>query len=579
MKRAYRHRVPSPLFLLLLLGALLSGCNGRIDSFEFVDRRDGEAHALELRDPERLPRDEEALLRGEPRRVDLGKPLEIGERDVGVYLRYEGNGGELRVGLGEEDLSWTAFTLPRLEGVELPVRYYAPLPPGRLASLEIDPGEGSLRIVELGLSPYRPGIELDSGGVQVSEGYDLLVRDSEIYLSAPEPLSPENEIFEIEIEEEWAGGEASEEQPAASIALLSGPPSGANGQEGGRIISDSSGGLSFEPRMRQKLLPGRRSYHLRPDSGETEVTTLAVSAGEGSRFRAFRTLRIGSEEPIPADMATILSYPRERWRRRDFELFRWSAYPEILLIDTASYEQQSRLFKRLAFFVEKEGFRGTLLSDGELAGRHGWNAHNYRPEGLAAFFNAAEQREFALSEDELLLRKLLLREGLLIASDTESPYEPGRGGILSISQESYPQLRELLLTHEAMHGIFYEEEGFRDRVRRLWEEELSEEEREFWRFFLSYMSYDPADDYLMRNEMQAYLLQYSPETIPGYFRFRIAERLRNGLPHQRSYIDDFYASHGETFRASAAALNEYLFQAHGFRGGDVLLLEAGPGSP
>ena len=579
MKRAYRYRVISRVLLLSLLGLLLAGCNGSIDSFEFVDRRDGAAETLDLRDPERLPAEEEPLLEGTPRRVELREPVEISEDGAGVYLRYEGSGGELRVGFGEEELSWAVFSLPRLEGVQLPVRYYAPLPPGQLAALQVDPGDGTLRIVELGLSPYRAGIELDAGGVQVSEGYDLLLRGGAIYLSAPESLSPGNGIFEIEIEEQWNDVGAPDDQPTARFALLREPPRPAVDQELGTVITDSSGEPPFEPTVRQKLLPGRRSYHLHPEAGDTEVTTVAMSGGEGSRFRAFRTLRIGDQEPIPADMATILTYPRERWRRRDFELFSWSAYPEILLIDTVSYEQQSRFFKRLAFFVEKEGFRGRLLSDGELAGRHGWNAHNYRPEGLAEFFNAAEESSFSLSEEELLLRELLLREGLIVASETGGVFEPGTGGLLSISQESYPQLRELLLTHEAMHGIFYEEEGFRERVRLLWDEELSEEERGFWRFFLSYMSYDPADDYLMRNEMQAYLLQYAVEIIPGYFRYRIAERLRNGVPHQRSYIDGFFSSRGDTFRSSAAALNEYLFRETGFRGGDVLLLEEASGAP
>jgi hypothetical protein len=284
-------------------------------------------------------------------------------------------------------------------------------------------------------------------------------------------------------------------------------------------------------------------------------------------------LSVPEEGAIPADIGDILDYPRSRWRDVRFELFRWSAYPEILIIDTEDYAFQARLFKRLAFFVEKEGFRGRLLSDSELAGRHGWNAHNYRPEGLAAFYNAAADQGFPLSSEELLLREMLLREGLLLAAEEGGAYRPGRGGILSISRESYPQLRELLVAHEAMHGIFYEERGFRERVRRLWEEELTEEEREFWRFFLGYMSYDPGDEYLMQNEMQAYLLQYPLDVIPGYFRYRIAQRLRSAFPHRESYIDSFFAGYGDGFRRSAAALNDYLYRETGFRGGDVILLD------
>ena len=100
--------------------------------------------------------------------------------------------------------------------------------------------------------------------------------------------------------------------------------------------------------------------------------------------------------PIPADLATVLSsgtrgVPGAGTSSR---LFSWSAYPDIIVFDTADYETQAmtRLFKRLAFFVEKRGFRGRLLqADEELARSPRVERHNYRPEGrLSAFFTQAE---------------------------------------------------------------------------------------------------------------------------------------------------------------------------------------------
>ena len=94
----------------------------------------------------------------------------------------------------------------------------------------------------------------------------------------------------------------------------------------------------------------------------------------------------GPAEPpaaVPADLGTILRLDRTHWRRDDFELYEWRGVPAavapLLIFDTANYAIQSRLFRRLAFFVEKRGFRGRLLGDEDLAGRRGYNAHDSRP--------------------------------------------------------------------------------------------------------------------------------------------------------------------------------------------------------
>lgn len=556
--------------IVALILPLLTGCNGGIEAFEFIDRRGGSAESLAMRDPDRLPEEEEALVRGEPKRLELGRPITVGGDQEGFYLRYRGGSGtSIRLTYGGDEANETELFFPALSGYTGEVRYYAELPAGSLTAVTIEPGEGSLEIVELGLSPFRKGIEFGLDGIQVSRGYELIRRGGAAYFKPPEESS--GAVWELVLEQPERFS-PEEDRPRAEVAFVSSLPAVGSGET--LTVSDAEGGgLDTDAARTVRLVPGEHRIHLHPTLEASGPRALAVAPGGESVVRSFRALTLEDEAAIPADIGTILNYPPSRWRDERFELFRWSTYPKILLMDTADYEFQSRLFKRLAFFVEKEGFRGRLLSDGELRGRHGWNAHNYRPEGLAAFFNAAAEAGFPLFSEELLLRDLLLREGLLIATEGGGSYLPGEGGILSVSQESYPQLRELLMAHEAMHGIFYEEEGFRERVRRLWEEELSEEEREFWRFFLGYMSYDPADEYLMQNEMQAYLLQYSLETIPGYFRYRIAERLRNGVPHRQSYIDDFFARQEGSFRSAAEALNEYLYRETGFRGGEVVLLD------
>ncbi|MDR0721053.1 MAG: hypothetical protein LBF78_15590, partial [Treponema sp.] len=95
------------------------------------------------------------------------------------------------------------------------------------------------------------------------------------------------------------------------------------------------------------------------------------------------------DEPIPADPGLVLDYPRTAWRDSRYEVFRWESFPSVLVFDFADYAVQDRFLKRLAFYVEKAEFRGRLAEDREIASLHGWNAHDYRSQDLAAFFEAA----------------------------------------------------------------------------------------------------------------------------------------------------------------------------------------------
>jgi hypothetical protein len=219
--------------------------------------------------------------------------------------------------------------------------------------------------------------------------------------------------------------------------------------------------------------------------------------------------------------------------------------------------------------VEKRGFRGRLLRDAELAGRHGWNAHNYRPEGLAPFFTEAERQGLALNEEEQTLREILLANGII--RRVEDGYAPGDGGVLSISQSSYPLLRELLITHEAFHGVFYEENAFRDGVQEVWQG-LNDAERDYWRGLLGYMTYDPTDEYLMVNEFQAYLMQQTLDRVRGYLRGVLAPRYARARPNRRAEIERFLSEYPETFLRSAQAVEQILRSVSPLEAGEVLLL-------
>jgi hypothetical protein len=218
-------------------------------------------------------------------------------------------------------------------------------------------------------------------------------------------------------------------------------------------------------------------------------------------------------------------------RNGAFELYRWDRFPAVLVFDMADFAEQDRMFSRLAFFIEKRGYRGRLLMDAQLAGKHGWNAHDYGSEGLAAFFSAAAKARFPLDAEELLLRGIALREGIIARGDATggaaaagevggasqaAEFLPGFGAVLSISRSSSKYERNLLLSHESYHGVYFCSEEYRALCDRLWNEAPASE-RLFMTRLLGALGYDPGSRDLVVNEFQAYLLQQPRSVAASYF--------------------------------------------------------------
>lgn len=327
-----------------------------------------------------------------------------------------------------------------------------------------------------------------------------------------------------------------------------------------------------------RLRPGRNSVFLhRSFFGETIAGITIPEPRSGFSIRSvkagFDQADNGIKRPLPADLGVLYDFPQTAWRQPDFEVFSWNLFPGILYFDFADYAVQAEFLKRLAFFVEKEGYQGRLLSDAELQGKHGYNAHNYNGTGLAAFFNAADRSGFALNRREEQLRAFVLTAGII--SGEAGQYQPGPGGILSITRESPfgpGLLRDLLLTHEAMHGVFYESVSFYAFAYDYWLRTMTEEQRSFWRLFMSFLNYGPEDEYLMINELQAYLLQYPHRNINWYYNTLIRQRLTTALPSRKAFIDGFYARNPDFFTRASLAFNRTLFAHTGLLGGDVRCL-------
>jgi hypothetical protein len=229
-------------------------------------------------------------------------------------------------------------------------------------------------------------------------------------------------------------------------------------------------------------------------------------------------------QPVKADPAFVVEYPVENWRNSSYEIFSWDNFPSLLIFDFADYAVQDRMLKRLAFFTEKTGFRGRLAPDSEIESLHGWNAHDYRAEDLARFFDTARKENFPLLKEERELERILLNEKII--REEQGSIVSGFGAIISISRESPDYLRYRFMAHEGFHGLFFIDEDFRNFSRQRWEQ-LPVTAKRFIVSYFGFQQYDTNDEYLLVNEFMAHILQQPVSQAADYFGRQLPQRLES----------------------------------------------------
>ena len=274
--------------------------------------------------------------------------------------------------------------------------------------------------------------------------------------------------------------------------------------------------------------------------------------------------------PYVCDPGLIIDWNKNSWRTTDYELFEWQTLPGVLFFDTRDYDVQSEFFRRLAFFVEKAGTRGLLLTDGQLKDLHGYNAHDYNADALAAFFAAAEKKKFKLDDKEYLLKEILLANGIIQRS-SGGLLTAGKGAAISISQESPGWLRSKFIAHEGWHGIFFTDADFRTTVSAVYDT-VDPTAMSFLRAFWAArkLNYDNRDQYLMHNEFMAYMMQQSLSSTAKYFMQAADEdEVKKTVPVLARYIQTTKAA---AFEKAAAVLNDYAYSRWGLSAGKVWLV-------
>ena len=304
---------------------------------------------------------------------------------------------------------------------------------------------------------------------------------------------------------------------------------------------------------------------------EEEYPTSVLLTASDRNLLTFASGQKNVLAPIRVDPGLIMKWSRNNWRGNDYELFEWDRFPGVLLFDISTYAVQDDFFRRLAYFVEKTGYRGRLLSDYELKGMHGYNAHDYKADDLARFFEKARVENFPLNEKELLLKEILAYNGVIkIASNGE--VTAGRGAAISISQESPIYQRTTLLAHEGWHGIYFSDEDFRNTVASIYytiDPNTLAYLRNYFRVTPT-LNYDVNDDYLMKNEFMAYMLQQSVQQTASYFVNRAHGRHSQDLIKKDA--DYIINTEGSGFESASRLLDEYVSDRWNLNAGRVWMI-------
>jgi hypothetical protein len=335
------------------------------------------------------------------------------------------------------------------------------------------------------------------------------------------------------------------------------------------VFSPAAAVLEYQGR-RIETFQGTRSLFLPPALYPVSGQVI-LSGNEITRFiLSIRQDRPVFPEPIRADPLLVIVWPRENWRNATYEIFRWDRFPSLLLFDFADYAVQNRTLKRLAFFVEKAGFRGFLSYDHEIEDLHGWNAHDYKAVDLARFFDTARKTSFPLLDEEWELERILLNEGIIRLQ--HGNIVEGQGGILSITREAPDFLRNRFMVHEGFHGLFFIDEDFRDFSRRRWEQ-FPEPAKKFLLAYFDFQQYDTEDEYLVVNEFMGHVLQQSIVAAADYFGRLLPRRLEgtefdSALP-RKHIASGTWPELASAFTAEAQAFSAYVNMRWGLAAGRV----------
>ncbi len=215
-------------------------------------------------------------------------------------------------------------------------------------------------------------------------------------------------------------------------------------------------------------------------------------------------------------------------------VFHLKSNPSVLVIVFPDLASQGRMLNRIAALVEKKGAPrdrillapelGVLIEASGLTPETFYYGHDYLMADINRFFVLAVASQTALNPAEDRLRCLLSSSGQF--AETE-----GRALVSVAASPGHPSpdtTRRAILRHEVSHGEFLTNPHYRDYCLRFWAQ-LAEPVRQVFIEELSELGYDRAQNYLIVNEMQAFLW----EQVAGALIDVRLSRLRTSLAKLR----------------------------------------------
>ena len=276
--------------------------------------------------------------------------------------------------------------------------------------------------------------------------------------------------------------------------------------------------------------------------------------------------------PVTADPGLIPRWKKNAWRNYDYEIFSWQQIPQVYIFDFRNYAIQDKYLKRLAFFVEKSDYAGRIVTFEEVKDIHGFNAHDYRAESLASFFNQAAREKVRLAKEEEHLLNLLLELKVLVRSE-DGVLIAGQGAIISISQESPDYLRNSLLSHEGFHGIYFTDPAFRRCVSDCFEKVDSGEKLFLLRYFdvTPSLKYNMNDSYLIQNEFMGYIMQQSVKNCRNYFAENLTSRYYINQ-YESQLVSYMKERQAQSILEQAKIMDDFVFTGYGLNAGRIFLV-------